>query len=371
MAQDTGNILKYVETQFDTFEERELNDVDSLVLSWLAYWSLSKRATPASTTVGMSISELYRNKHFASVTTVAGNEAQCHHLLAALVASPRFGEIRIANYVNETSEEDEMQFAAMTILFPDDGAYVAFRGTDGTLVGWKEDFNMAFETEVPSQRKAVEYLNAVATVQGRPLYVGGHSKGGNLAVYAAVNADKETKAWVRAVYSHDGPGFTEETLSSEAWSDAKDLIHKTMPKESIVGMLFERQEDYAVVASTGSGIFQHDPLTWTVEGTDFKLEEDISAGARHVDSSLNSWISDMTREEREEFVDTLFAMFEASGENTFGALRDNWQTSVPAMIVYVATLDSEKRSMMLNVLRALVRSLLPEIDLSQITSLFG
>ena len=367
-TQDSGNILEYVETQFETFDERPLGDVDSLVFSWLAYWFLNRDATSACTSAGVTLAELYRNKHFTKVTTATGNEALCRHLLAALAASPRFRDVRIANYVDKKDEDNEMQFSAMTFLFPDDGAYVAFRGTDGSLVGWKEDFNMAFETAVPSQREAVTYLNSVSAILERPLYVGGHSKGGNLAVYAAVNADKETTAWLRAVYSHDGPGFTEETMSGETWQNAQHLIRKTLPKESIVGMLFERQEDYAVVASTGSGIFQHDPLTWTVEGTEFKLEEDISAGARHVDTSLNTWISRMTREEREEFVDTLFAMFEAGGEASFAALRENWQTSVPAMIMYVATLDSEKRSMMLNVLRSLARSLVPEIDLS---GLFG
>ena len=368
MAEDTCSILDYVETQFDTFGKRPLNDVDSLVLSWVAYWHLSKEETGACTSTGTPLADLYRNKRFSSITTVAGNESLCRHLLAALVASPRFGDLRIANYVDKKNTDDEMQFSAMTFLFPDDGAYVAFRGTDGSLVGWKEDFNMAFETEIPSQREAVDYLNSVAAVLERPLYVGGHSKGGNLAVYAAVNANRETTPWLREVYSHDGPGFTEETMSSEVWQKAQYLIHKTIPKNSVVGMLFERQEDYAVVASSGSGIFQHDPLTWTVEGTEFKLEEDISAGARHVDESINEWISGMTREEREEFVDTLFNMFEAGGESSFGALRENWQTSIPRMIAYVAVIDSKKRNMMLRVLRALLTSFIPEIDLS---GLFG
>ena len=368
MAEDVSTIFEYVKTQTDTFDERPLGDVDSLVLSWLSYWTLGRDASSAETTVGAPIKELYRNGHFTAVTTVSWNVELCHDLLEALVASPRFGTMWIANYVDKKDAANEMQFSAMTFLFPNDGAYVAFRGTDGSLVGWKEDFNMAFETEIPSQREAVEYLDAVAALQERYLYVGGHSKGGNLAVYAAVNANRETRPWLREVYSHDGPGFTEQTMSSEAWAEAQHLVHKTMPKDSVVGMLFERQEDYAVVASTGSGIFQHDPLTWAVEGTEFVLEEDISAGARHVDESINEWIAGMTHEEREEFVDTLFAMLKAGGEDSFAKLLDNWTTSIPRMVAYVAILDSSKRKMMSRVLRALVASFLPEIDWS---GLFG
>ena len=363
-----GTILEYVETQLETFDERPFNDVDSLVLSWLSYWYFTRDTTTVCTPAGATLADLYRAKSFSDMTSSVWDDALCRSMLSALVASPRFRELRIAAYVNERDATDEKQFSAMTFLFPDDGAYVAFRGTDGSLVGWKEDFNMAFETEVPSQRRAVEYLNNVSAVFERPLYVGGHSKGGNLAVYAAVNADKETAPWLRAAYSHDGPGFTEETMSSEAWQKAQHLIHKTVPKNSIVGMLFERQEDYAVVASTGSGIFQHDPMTWTVEGTEFKLEEDISAGARHVDESINEWISEMTRTEREEFIDTLFDVLSAGGDTSIADLRDNWQTSVPVMLVYVATLDSKKRNMMLKVLRSLVTAFIPDIDLS---GLFG
>lgn len=353
-----GTILDYVGSTFDTFDERPITDVDSLVFSWLAYWDLAEDATAARTAEGMPIVDVYRAQGFARMTSKGLDTVDARRLLAAMVASPRFGDIRIANYVQETSDEDEKQFSAMTYLLPEGGAYLAFRGTDGTLVGWKEDFNIAFESEVPSQRSALDYLAQVAGETEGPLWTGGHSKGGNLAVYAAVKADADVAARLQAAFSHDGPGFTEENLSSEAWQAAKDLIHKTLPKESVVGMLLERQEDYVVVSSTGSGFMQHDPFTWVIEGLEFKLEEGVGAGARYFDAGINEWVAGMTREEREEFFDTLFGMFEASGETSFSGIKDNWQTSVPAMYDYLRKLDPDQRDRMTDVVKALLKAML-------------
>ena len=363
MEEKARNILDYVETQFETFDERALGDVDSLVFSWLSYWDLRVDAEAARTMEGMPLVEAYRAKTFESMTAVMLDTPDSRHMLAALVASPRFGDIRIASYVQETSGEDEKQFSAMTLLLPEGGAFVVFRGTDGTFVGWKEDFNMAFEDEVPSQRSAVEYLNRVAEETSGPLWTGGHSKGGNLAVYAAVNAGEAAAARLKAAFSHDGPGFTEEALSSEAWQAASHLIRKTLPKQSIIGMLFERQEDYAVVASMESGFMQHNPFSWVVDGAQFKLEEGISAGVRHLDAGLNAWIAGMTREERAKLVDMVFAMFAASGEDNFIDMSSNWQTSLPAIYAYLRKLEPESREHLYAVVRALMRSMLGEVPL--------
>lgn len=369
MEQTGGTILDYVETQFETFDERPIGDVDSLVFSWLSYWDLAAGAQEARTPLGMPLIDAYRARAFESMTAVMLDTPEARHMLAALVASPRFGGIRIANYVQETSDEHEKQFSAMTFLLPQGGAFVAFRGTDGSFVGWKEDFNMAFEDEVPSQRSAVDYLDRVAGQTSGPLWVGGHSKGGNLAVYATVNAGKAAASRLRGAFSHDGPGFTEENLSSEAWQAAFPLISKTLPKQSIIGMLFELQEDYAVVASTEEGFNQHNPFSWVVEGTQFRLEEGISAGVRHLDAGLNAWIANMTREQRAATIDTVFAAFEASGKDNFIDMSANWQASLPAIYAYVRKLEPETRVHLYAVVRALMRAMLGEVPLPSLPRL--
>lgn len=360
---DRGNMVEYVETQLDTIKERPLGDVDSLVLSWLSYWRLAPEAREARTTRGVELTQLYDTHSLGDMTTVVSDEACCRHLLAALVASPRFRRLRIANYVEDTDETSEKQFSAMTLRLPGNVTYVAFRGTDSTVVGWKEDFNLAFEQAIPSQLAARAYLEKVARLTRGPLYVGGHSKGGNLAVYAAMTCKASVRDRIEAVFSHDGPGFTEETMSVPSWSEASHLIHKTLPRSSVIGMLFERQEkDFSVVESTSVGIMQHDPFSWVVNGTAFCEVKELSLGASLFDQGLNDWVSNMSSAEREHFIETLFSIFKAGGEPTFASLRDNWTETVPKMLGAFADMSGEDRDMLGRVVSALVRSVVPSVS---------
>ena len=360
---DRGNMVEYVETQLDTIKERPLCDVDSLVLSWLSYWRLSPDARETSTSRGAEIGALYDAKAFGSMTTVVSDAASCRHLLAALVASPRFRRMRIANYVEDTNEESEKQFSAMTLRLPGNVTYVAFRGTDSTVVGWKEDFNLAFEQAIPSQLAATAYLEKVARLTRGPLYVGGHSKGGNLAVYAAMNCKSAVRERIVAAFSHDGPGFTEEAMAVPSWAEASHLIHKTLPRSSVIGMLFERQEkDFSVVESTSVGIMQHDPFSWVVNGTAFCVVKELSLGASLFDQGLNDWVSNMSSAEREHFIETLFSIFKAGGEPTFASLADNWTETVPKMLGALADMSGEDRDMLGRVVSALVRSVVPSVS---------
>ena len=225
---------------------------------------------------------------------------------------------------------------------------------------------MAFETGVPSQRAATDYLERVAGLVEGPLYVGGHSKGGNLAVYAACTCSDAVSSRLIRVFSHDGPGFTAETLASDGWRARAGLVSKTVPRSSLIGMLFEQQEDYAVVDSSVVGVSQHDPFSWVVEGSDFVRLGGLGRGAGFVDGTLNEWISSMTREEREGFVDTLFSVLSAGGEDTFAALSDNWQTSVPAMLRELGGLEPDRRDHIMRALAMLFRSAIPELELPQL-----
>ena len=324
-------IIDYLCCELDPLSARPLGDVDSLVLSWLSYYRLPEEAAAARTPRGMPFSELYDKGLLTDVTAVTGNEGSYRYLLAAVAASPRFRGMRVCNYIEELDPDSDKQFSAMTFRLPGNVTYVAFRGTDNTLVGWKEDFDLAFETEIPSQREAVEYLEMVAGQTRGPLYAGGHSKGGNLAVYAAVMCCARTAKRLRAAFSHDGPGFTPEMMSRGAWSERAHLIRKTIPDQSLIGMIFEQQDDFTVVSSSEIGIMQHDPFSWEVGGTVFKPVDRLALGAQHVDRSINDWLASLPRAKREEFVETLFSIFDAGGERTFAALKANWMTTVPTM----------------------------------------
>ena len=193
---------------------------------------------------------------------------------------------------------------------PDGSIYVAFSGTDDTIVGWRENFNMGYLAETPGQLKAVRYLNRLDAPEGQKLRIGGHSKGGNLSVYAAVKCLPQLKGRILAVYSNDGPGFNREMIESEAYQQMLPKIKTILPESSIIGMLLEHQEDYEVVESSQSGIQQHDAMSWEVLGPSFVYVEHVATKSILLDETMKAWLYQLNQEERREIVDTVFFMLE-------------------------------------------------------------
>ncbi len=363
------NLFGYLSRALDTFEARTLTDVDSLVLACLSYFRYQGDAVRASG--GAPLRDLFRTEWVEAMTHGLWDPEGLSRLLALVAASPRFRDVCVSDYVDDFDEAAEKQFSACVLRLPGGGAYVSFRGTDNTLVGWKEDFNMAFETGVPSQYAAIDYLERVApTIEG-PIYLGGHSKGGNLAVCALARCSAGVAARVERAFSHDGPGFTEEALADELWRERSSLVSKTVPRSSVIGMLFERQEDYSVVDSSTMGLTQHDPFSWVVEGSDFVRQEGLGRGASFVDKGLNEWIAGMAREDREGFVEALFSVLEAAGEDTFADLSGNWQESVPAMLRELSGMEPEQRSHITRALGGLAQAFIPDLKLPQMPQMPG
>ena len=358
------NLFGYLSRAFETFEERPLTDVDSLVLSCLSYFRYQGEDVRGSR--GVSVRELFQAEHLERMTRGLWDPEGLMRVLALTAASPRFRDVVVSNYVDDFDESAEKQFSACVLHLPAGGAYVSYRGTDNTLVGWKEDFNMAFETGVPSQYAAIDYLERVAPSIDGNIYLGGHSKGGNLAVCAAARCSEPVATSIVRVFSHDGPGFTGDALADELWQQRADLVSKTVPRSSVIGMLFEKQEDYTVVESSMMGLTQHNPFSWVVEGNDFVNLEGLGRGASFVDKGLNEWIASMTREEREGVVETLFSVLGAAGEDTFADLSGNWQASVPAMLRRIGELEPEQRGHITRALTLLVQAFMPDIELPQL-----
>ena len=196
--------------------------------------------------------------------------------------------------------------------------------------------------------------------------MGGHSKGGNLAAYVASTCSPEVAGRLERVFSHDGPGFTAESLAASSWRERARLVSKTVPRSSLIGMLFEQQEEYSVVDSSTVGILQHDPFSWVVEGCDFVRVKGIARGAAALDETLNQWISSMTVEEREGFVNTLFSVLYASGEDTFASMAGNLQTTLPAMLDSLAATDPEERRYLTRAVSLLLRAFVPEVSLPEV-----
>jgi hypothetical protein len=259
--------------------------------------------------------------------------------------SERFADVRLSDYINKIDDLEEKQFAAVTFTVGDGSRYIAFRGTDDTIVGWRENFNMSFMTPVPAQEEAVKYLDRVARGCMGSLRVGGHSKGGNLAVYASMFAAPEIQERISEVYNNDGPGFGQPVLKLKGYQSIRSRIKTIVPQSSIVGMLLEHEEEYEVVKSGGRGPLQHDGCRWEVEGTHFIRLDKLTGGSAHFDKKLKEYLEAMDIEKRREFTEVFFGILESTGAKTLTELSKSKLKNTGTIISALYHLDKDTRDM--------------------------
>ena len=354
-----ATILDYVKNTSAPFTNEPLNRVDSLVFSWLSYLRIPEHVPEACTTVGISLKDLAATDVDQLVKGVH-DPADSKALLAACAASPRFSDVIASRAIDDWSADRETQFSAITFTLPEGGAYVAFRGTDDTLVGWKENFNMGYAAAVPAQVSACAYFEEVAKALTCDLWLGGHSKGGNLAVFAYMNADDVARIWVKRCFSHDGPGFRSAATSAPTWKSDDSLVDRTIPQESIIGLLLGgAAESATIVKSTNPGILQHDPFSWVVEGTDFAQTQAQSYEAYVVNKRLSTWVSDMSHADRERFIDVLYSLVQSSGEVTMsGLIASVANGSLESMLAQLGALPQSERDFFAEQIEGLATELL-------------
>ena len=311
-----ANIIDYVLWRGDLpVAQVPLGEVDALILSYLSYMPMDgivpgeDGGEPVTLRDAM-IAMLGRSEQENS--PLAYSVKDDRKLLAALAQSVRFGTMRLCAFVNRVDGEAEEQFSAVTFLPEAGPALIAYRGTDNTVVGWQEDFNMCFESEVPAQRDAAAYAEHMAQVLDGGIILGGHSKGGNLAAYAELFVSGETHRRIQAVYNFDGPGFNEEIVGSAAFAQRKRCVQTFVPQSSIVGVLMENDEVMTVVRSDGMGIFQHNPYTWQVMGGSFIALPERTDSSRFADETVRHWLASLSPEVRRRAIDGIFEVLGAS-----------------------------------------------------------
>jgi len=348
------NIIDYAAEESSSFQTKEFNTVDSLVLSQLAYLHFDGFVPGISDTAEpVSIAEVARKENRDTLFHDVRDSDSNRKLFQTLAVSPRFRDVRMAFYVNKIDFKAEKQFSAVTYLLDDRTAYIAYRGTDSTFVGWKEDFNMGFISPVPSQEEGVKYLNTVAGLISSDLKVGGHSKGGNIAVYSSIKCNQPIQNRITHVFNHDGPGFREEIFQLSGYLNMKDRIHKTLPQSSVIGMLLQNQENYSVVRSNRFWIMQHDPFSWLVENSDFCYVRTVKNSAMFMNTTLNKWISSLDDNKRELFVDTLYQVIKATGATTFYDLTGDWQKKAAAALKAIKDIDEDTKIFVLKTIGSL------------------
>lgn len=331
-----ANIFDYLKWRGDlTFSQDPPNAVDALVfssLSYIKFHGMVEAVPQVPVTLKEAAEEFFAQDDYEACCRVPKDL----DLLHAAIQTKRYGESQICMYRDLLVPEQETQFAAMTFLLDDGSMFLAFRGTDNTLVGWKEDFNMTFQQTIPAQRLALQYTRDVALEYFRPMYLGGHSKGGNLAVFAAARSSPMLQQRILGVYNHDGPGFTNYLMGDPGYLAMVPQIKTYIPQSSVIGMLLEHEEPYTVIRSKSVGLLQHDPYTWDVLGKSFLTVEEITEGSQFVDATIKTWFSEMTSQERGQLVDVMYALLGSGGvENVYELLHPkNIRT-------YIKTLSSD------------------------------
>ena len=266
-----------------------------------------------------------------------------------------FGKMKLTNYINKIDPKQEKQFSAVTILMPDNTIYVAYRGTDNTIVGWKEDFNMSFSELVPAQTDAANYLNNIAYKYKNNIRVGGHSKGGNLAVYAAAFCDTEIQDRIINVYNNDGPGFCDKIINSKQYQNIIKKVHTYIPQSSIIGRLLNHQEEITILKSTQTGIMQHDLYTWQVLGGEF-VKDELTNSSEFIDKTITNWLKEVSPEQRGEFFDTLFDILNTTEAKTLSELSKNKLETAKRLLESYKHIDDESKELLTKTLSVLFQS---------------
>ncbi len=339
-----SNLMDYLAWRGDLpFEAVPFDEVDAAVCSMLCYLSPGEKAMAGSATLEEVLPDMLES-------AAGGNQYAKERAAMAekLPGCPRYAGLRIRAFINRVDMEEALQFSAMVITLPGGDDVVAFRGTDSTLAGWEENFVMCYETPVPAQSAAAAYLAAVAETSARPLWAVGHSKGGNLAVYAAAHTPPEVRARLKGVYSLDGPGLDEETLSSAAYRSLEGRLHALIPQGSIIGLLMGYHSKYTIVRSSAGGLQQHDVFSWQVERGAFLRESETSFSSQTADSALHDWLRQASPRERRVFVTTVFDTLKRTGATTTAEIRKDPARLIAAIGQTTLDLDPETRRMVLS-----------------------
>lgn len=359
-----GNIMDYISWRGDlSFEQSQFNEVDNLILACFSYVNLDG-ISAVTKQKGIGLKKL--TKEFMKLHTMKELEADksfirlAPFMMMKMAKSVRFGKCVVRNYVNDIVTEAEQQFAAMEIVLEDGTSYVSFRGTDDTIIGWKEDFNLSTGV-VPAQKRAIEYLQKISEHTDGMLRVGGHSKGGNLAIYGSVMC-KSAHEKILEIYFNDGPGFSREFQELPEMKEMMPKIIRIIPEYSIIGTLLEHEKEPVIVASSSKGLLQHDGFSWEVQGPALVRRDRLNKTALRFIEILHKWIDGMDTEQKRLLIEDLFATLQASGYENLSEVQSGGLKSLAAMVKRVEKFAPESRGMMMELLTAICGGWLEQLQ---------
>lgn len=400
-----SNVIDLLRNDFSTFAQRKFNAVDALILCELSYINMPtyvpKYCDNPKNISTVSINELLRIEEYSSMFASGSPKVDKFRrkLLLAVASSPRYRGIRVGEYLERFDESNideslEQQFAGVTFDLSNcegiDNPHtlvVAYRGTDSTLVGWKEDFNMAFRCPVPAQESAAEYLTSVAQRYSKRypnknffnkifanklfarfskssvdlqnnnpnIIVVGHSKGGNMAAYAAMRLDATSQKLgdlVSKIYSMDGPGFASDVVDTSVFANVSSRIEKVVPQSAFIGLIMDTGVPYKVTFADSIGLMQHLGMYWQVKNGDFDYCDCVTPRALAISKATNEWMMNLPFEERKRRIDSVYSIFSSLGYSTFDEISSHWSDVVPKLLKITMHIDSKTYELIRSVMSA-------------------
>ena len=349
-----ANIFDYVKEQGKlTINEKEFNEIDNLILSRFSYFPFEDIIEDDEEVTIKELSNRFKKENVEDLMILWDDDIEFFPLLGRI---KRFKDLKATKYVNKISVEKEIQFSAITVIMPNDTLYISYRGTDNTIVAWKENFNMCVKNHIPSQRDAVKYLEEIAKkYPSKKIILGGHSKGGNLAIYAAAFTNEEIKKRIISIYNNDGPGFNDEIINSDEYKEILEKINTYIPEDSIFGRLLNHQEEFTVIKSSKKGFMQHDLYTWQIEGDKFEYLPKVSESSNFIDKTIRQWFEKIDIKQREEVTDLMFQVLYTTEVDTFEEIGKAWFEKAKVLFKSYKSLDKESRKMIMQTLSALVK----------------
>ena len=348
-----ANINEYLDWRGDIpiNDEFGINEIDNMIFARISYLLFDKIEFEDEETIESVSNKMknFKNEEF--------NYNGDKELITKLGKSRRFKDLIVTEYEKNNDVEAERQFSAITIHISKKLMYLSFEGTDGTILGWKEDFNMAFMKNVASQISAKEYLEKIANkYKNKKIILGGHSKGGNVAIYAAVTTLQNIQERIVRVVNYDGPGFDQEFIKSIRNKEMLNKVFTYIPQDSIIGRILEHEEGYEVVKSTQKGIYQHDIYSWQVLGKQMVKLKEASKSSEVINETMKTWLKNTTVEQRRLFFDAVFDIFNSTSASKFSEISATWKTSMPILFERYKELSEEDRKNMMDMIKLFGKS---------------
>lgn len=354
-----GNLITYVQQyEAQTFQEKLVTDIDILVLTEIAYLpfdeivssSFEEKTAISLNQLGKEFETIKEKEHKNNPFMITKERIQ---LLDVVSKSLRFKDVKVFGFMNDIDDELTKQFAAVCYQWEEESRWIIFRGTDESLTGWKEDFMMTYSDLIPAQIDAIEYLRKQAELFSGSLNISGHSKGGNLSLYASAMQEEDIQHRIQQIYCWDAPGVHRSILNTEGYQRVVSKAKRYIPQDSIVGLMLESQVPYHIIESQGSGISQHSALMWNIEDDHFVELTELTRNSQLTDQTFKQWTEVVSDEDLKLFFDTFFELIFEMGVETVNDVYYNFRMYMRQFFEKAYQMDTEKREILLRVGRLL------------------